>query len=282
MCRFVAYLGPSIAIESLTTRPAHSIVKQSYRAKERDEPLNGDGFGVAWYAPHLHPEPAAYRAVTPAWSDENLLHLARVTESGCVLAHVRAATPGLGVSPFNCHPFTGDGLAFMHNGHIADFARLKRPLVEELPDGLWYGLRGTTDSEVLFALLRHRLADARGAPHERLAAALAGTIARLLEVARAHGVEEAHYLNLCVTDGAAMAVSRYASRADAEPETLYWHEGARYVCDGDACAMIAPDEAGGAVIVASERLSADEGWEAVPRDHLVVVSADRSVRVAPL
>jgi hypothetical protein len=49
MCRFAIYLGPSLTLDSLLTQPVHSIVHQSFHSHERREPLNGDGFGVAWY-----------------------------------------------------------------------------------------------------------------------------------------------------------------------------------------------------------------------------------------
>jgi predicted glutamine amidotransferase len=29
--------------------PKNSLILQSYKSKERKEPLNGDGFGVGWY-----------------------------------------------------------------------------------------------------------------------------------------------------------------------------------------------------------------------------------------
>lgn len=48
MCRFTAYLGPGILVSSLVTEPHHSIIHQSYHAKERIEPLNEDGFGIGW------------------------------------------------------------------------------------------------------------------------------------------------------------------------------------------------------------------------------------------
>ena len=50
MCRFVFYRGAPIRLSSLLTEPVHSIIHQSYRSKERAEPLNGDGFGVGWHA----------------------------------------------------------------------------------------------------------------------------------------------------------------------------------------------------------------------------------------
>lgn len=280
MCRFAAYLGPEISIASLTTLPSHSIVKQSYRAQEREEPLNGDGFGVAWYA--ADEEPAAYRAVTPAWNDENLMHLARVSESGCIFAHVRAASPGLGVSPFNCHPFLAGRYAFMHNGYIAGFPKIKRRLLRDLPEELWYGVRGTTDSETLFAVFQDELTRCEGKPAPRMRDALVGTIRRLLEVSREVGVEEAHQLNLCVTDGTRLAVTRFNSNVADEANSLYVHEGRRYVCVGGLCQMIEPDERGGAVLVASERLSDDEGWSRIPGNHVLWVGEERSPTIEPI
>jgi predicted glutamine amidotransferase len=55
MCRFVLYMGPAITLDQLTTLPEHSIIHQSYQARLREEPLNGDGFGMSWYVPELSP-----------------------------------------------------------------------------------------------------------------------------------------------------------------------------------------------------------------------------------
>src|SRR3954471_18211514 len=98
MCRFVLYQGVPLTIASLVTDPSHSIINQSVKSLESDEPLNGDGFGVAWYTPELSLRPAVFRSVSPAWSNMNLLDLGRVTRSSCILAHVRAATRGIPVT----------------------------------------------------------------------------------------------------------------------------------------------------------------------------------------
>ena len=50
MCRFIAYLGKPIMADELLLKPANSLVHQSYSAGEMPEILNGDGFGVGWYA----------------------------------------------------------------------------------------------------------------------------------------------------------------------------------------------------------------------------------------
>src|SRR3954471_19482598 len=98
MCRFVLYLGPRARLSSLIVDPGHSLIRQSVHSREREEPLNGDGFGVGWYARDLAPEPAVFRSITPAWNNRNLQNLARVVASDCVLAHVRAATQSSGAS----------------------------------------------------------------------------------------------------------------------------------------------------------------------------------------
>ena len=46
MCRFLAYLGEPILAEDLITKPENSLIHQSFGAREMDEPLNGDGFGL--------------------------------------------------------------------------------------------------------------------------------------------------------------------------------------------------------------------------------------------
>ncbi|NOT30998.1 MAG: hypothetical protein HOP15_11170 [Planctomycetes bacterium] len=44
----------------------------------------------------------------------------------------------------------------------------------------------------------------------------------------------------------------------------------------------ADNKASGAVIVASERMSDDPGWELVPRNHMVLVSPQREVTLRAL
>ena len=149
MCRFIFYLGPPMPISVLVTDPHNSLIHQSFAAEDRPEPLNGDGFGLAWRTPS-HSELGLFRSLTPAWSNANLRHLSRVTQSDCILAHVRAASFGLEVSQSNCHPFTRGKFSFMHNGEIGSFCRIRRRLCALLSDDSFEGLRGSTDSEVFF------------------------------------------------------------------------------------------------------------------------------------
>ncbi len=66
MCRFLGYVGSEILLADLISRPANSLIRQSYKSKERSEPLNGDGFGVGWYSPEVSHEPGVFTSISPA------------------------------------------------------------------------------------------------------------------------------------------------------------------------------------------------------------------------
>jgi glutamine amidotransferase len=52
MCRLLAYLGTPIIIDKLLYQPKNSLITQSFDSKEREEPLNGDGFGIGLICSH--------------------------------------------------------------------------------------------------------------------------------------------------------------------------------------------------------------------------------------
>jgi glutamine amidotransferase len=277
MCRFVFYMGDPLSLADLVTRPENSLINQSVRARERPEPLNGDGFGLAWYVDG-QPVPARFRSLTPAWSNANLDELARVTISRCILAHVRAATSGsFEVSESNCHPFRRGRFTFMHNGHIPSFRQIRRPLMERLSDDNFLAIRGTTDTEHVFALVAEHL---RGREDDSSCAVLGDALAA--------GIREVHelldeyapgthcYLNLVLSDGQHAAACRYSS----DPgyiDSLYLNAGSAYSCDGERCWM--EPEAGDAraILVSSEPLNPGPRWQPVPRNHMALI--DRNLGV---
>lgn len=275
MCRFVLYLGPPLTLASLFIEPSHSLINQSIHAQERDEPLNGDGFGVAWYS-EFSPEPAAFRSVTPAWSNRNLQQIARVTRSRCVLAHVRAATQGLGVTETNCHPFTHERWAFMHNGDLGAFSRIRREMLASLSERAFSALLGTTDSEHIFGLVLDRLLGNGGETVEHMAEALVDGVDYALSLSRSVGADVHSYLNLALTNGQSAVACRVTTDKPEHADSLYMHTGRRYLCQDGVCRMVSPEAGQGAVIVSSERLSDDPGWQKVPVNHLVVIREDRT------
>lgn len=308
MCRFVLYQGVPLTIASLVTEPANSIINQSVHSKESEEPLNGDGFGVAWWVPDISHKPAVFRSVSPAWSNMNLLELARVTRSGCIMGHVRAATRGIPVTELNCHPFAAGPYAFMHNGDVARFGSIRRKVLAGLSDDAFHAVKGSTDSEHLFGVFLDQVAKAGGTPGaathgpakvsshhqaQAMATALHETVKYIVGLSKAavNGdckrdeatpeEDEDCYLNIAVSDGNHSVACRYTT-ASGDPSSLYVHTGRRYVCEGGLCRMVSPEKGHGAVIVSSEPLSDDPGWQKIPRNHMVVVGEDRACDIREL
>jgi glutamine amidotransferase len=158
--------------------------------------MNADGFGAGWYAPDRRAEPARYRSARPMWTDRSFASLAGVVSSGAVLAAVRNGLPGTAVDETNTHPFTSGPWLFTHNGEVDGFldgvgTRLRRMVSDER----LAGIEGSTDSEVLFALVLDRLDDG-ASPGQ----ALADVVAQVVGLTTGR-------LNLALTDGRRVAAT---------------------------------------------------------------------------
>ncbi len=283
MCRFVFYRGAPIRLSSLLTEPAHSIIHQSYRSKERAEPLNGDGFGVGWYAPGDASEPGIFKATTPAWNNQNLVSLARVVHSHCIIAHVRAATPGMPVTQLNCHPFSWGRFTFAHNGEVGGFDSIRRQIQSQLSDQAFQLLQGSTDSEHLFALFASKFEQIPGESKlEAMASALIAAIVTVEATKADHGISTASMLNLVLTDGESSVITRYASTAKQKPHSLYLHVGSAYECVDGICHMRDRSDPGNTVLVASEPLSHDEGWQSVAANTMLLIDSELAIEERPI
>ncbi len=282
MCRFVAYHGAPVSMAALITEPVNSLIHQSFHSNEREEPLNGDGFGLAWYERDAGDNPGLFRSISPAWSNRNLHELARMTVSPCILGHVRAASEGSSVTEPNCHPFVHGRFAFMHNGELAGFRAIRRKILAELSDEAFDLISGTTDSEHLFALFLDRLREQETTDRaEALALALEQSLTLALRMAISHLPDARSYLNIAVSDGRFIAATRYASEAGSA-ESLHLHAGQRYSCEAGICKMEHPGPDQGSVIISSEVLSDDPGWETVPEGHVVLVDERSHAQIRPL
>jgi len=253
MCRFTAYVGPSIALERIVVLPKHSLLEQSQNATEAKLSVNGDGFGIAWYTDQT--SPGLYRDVLPAWSDGNLTSLCRMVTSRLFLAHVRASTQGE-TSRENCHPFTHNNWSFMHNGQIGDFNRVRRSLEATLPDQLYAAKRGNTDSELLFLLLL-----ANGLEQDPFNA-VNETIRQLTDVQQQ--LTTPNRISCAMSDGKSVFAFRYSS--DQRSPSLY----------------IGSDLDSGGCVLASEPLETKhDRWKAVPDQSFVVLN-EVSSKITPL
>ena len=275
MCRFTLYLGPPVRLSSLLLEPTHSLIRQSAHSHEREEPLNGDGFGVGWYVPEHDQEPAVFRSITPAWNNRNLHNLARVVTSPCILAHVRAATQSSGVNEANCHPFRFGKYLCMHNGDIGNFARVRRRLLDGICDDAFNNIYGSTDSENFFALVIDELLKRQAESALDLAIALDNAIQRVVSIVEQHGDNVPSYLNVAVSDGDNAVISRYSNAREHQPESLYYYCGDLYEpCEPEQSEI-------NEVVVSSEKLTVDAAWQTVPANHLIILSRGQSPLLVP-
>ncbi|OUL33552.1 ergothioneine biosynthesis protein EgtC [Nostoc sp. T09] len=252
MCRLVGYLGNSIQLDELLYKQEHSLYKQSYNPQElKSGVVCADGFGVGWY--NEAGKPFIYRNTIPLWNDPNIEELSNYVQSNCVVGYVRLAGNGETLDISNCQPFRSGKLLFVHNGEIENFQQtLYRPIRESLSDSTYQLIKGMTDSEHIFALLVEMW---QSAPDQTLLSALRATLQKLTDLAKKH--DTTFSANIIVSDGQAVAATRYAYRTQAP--TLYWY------CDH----LKQPNQ----VIVASEPLF-EQNWTAFPDQSTLFVQAE--------
>jgi glutamine amidotransferase len=250
MCRHLAYLGPPRSISSLLYEPAHSLEQQSWKPlRQRAGAMNADGWGVGWWDPSVRPEPARYRTAAPMWTDRSFRSVAEVVHTGACIAAVRSATPPSPIVETGNAPFAAGQWLFSLNGYVRDFrGPIGESMRREVSEQRAIGIDGTSDSEVLFALVLDAL-DGGAAPEEALASVIARATARAES-----------FLNLLLHDGHTIVATTWGNSLS----TL----------QGEGLAT-------GGVLVASEPLDEEEGWVDVP-DRSVVRATCTELEVTPL
>jgi predicted glutamine amidotransferase len=154
-----------------------------------------------------------FRSIEPAWNDQNLRELSAHVTSRLFFAHIRAAI-GSAVQQTNCHPFRHGRWLFMHNGYLAELARVKRDLVLAIDESLYPSIAGGADTELLFYLaLTLGLADD---PFD----AVARAIGLIEDIGHKKGVKHPFQGTIATTDGERMWVFRYSS--EGKSRTLFF------------------------------------------------------------
>jgi glutamine amidotransferase len=332
MCRWFAYIGEEPALlEDVLIRPKHSIVKQidahylpnlhstydphlgrkmlsSGVASDEHGPnhfTNIDGFGVGYYTgvatefnDDIVNRPCVYRNTRPPLNDLNLASLCAHTSTKCIFAHIRAGTSMSPIVETNNHPFVFGRYMFMHNGVVANFAKIKVALLQKLSAKAYANIFGTTDTEHVAALFFTHLGDNWDTelPIEKLKEAMIKTIRDLLtliqESTKDDDKELLHSsLNFAVTDSSQLLAIRFSSMDEFEPPSLYYSTKAGPTLnrkfpdhpDGKEVgkkAVKATLEHGKHVIVASEpnTYKADD-WHLVPPNSFVLVGKDLNVAI---
>lgn len=285
MCRAVLYLGEPVLLDNLLYQPDNSLVKQSYMPKMLNM-LNLAGFGMrAWEHESHRPEtPYSYASPMLPVFDRNLKQLAEKVRANCVLAHVRGVSYSTGsvISGENTHPFAFSGyrIALAHNGDLYRFQEMKPHLVEHIRPELLSLIKGTTDSEWIYALLLTQLEDPAGPLDQQEVKRAVETVFGIIKDIRSRlGIALSSSVNLFLTDGDGIAAIRYCfdfgsyntTSPDAVHESnlhylsLWYTLGREYGYHDNEWKMIGGSEAASSVMIASEPLTQDtSSWLEVP------------------
>ncbi len=255
MCRWIAYLGEPVFVEDFVCMPCQSLIAQSRHSRETHTETNADGFGLGWYGEREMP--GVFRDIRPAWNDENLKSIAHQIRAPLFFAHVRAST-GTATTRANCHPFSHGRFLFMHNGQIGGYDRLRRRIDGMIPDDLYDGRGGTTDSEALFLMM---VGDGLGTSPKSTCTRIIETVARLQADA---GITDAFRFTAAWSEGTTIYAVRYAS--DLQPPSLY----TKSLGDGS-----------GTLVVSEPLDDVRDGWQAVPSQSFVTVTRS-GVQVEPI
>ncbi|GAB3376708.1 class II glutamine amidotransferase [Amycolatopsis echigonensis] len=231
----------------------------SLAAQSRREP-DGTGLGVfdAAGSPEVWKQPLA------AYADKKFACEAKECASTTFLAHIRYASTG-GLDPANTHPFLQHGRLFAHNGVLGDLPRLEDRLGEYRDL-----VQGDTDSERFFALVTQEIDAHHGDVSAGITAAARWAAANLPVFA----------INLVLTTADELWALRYPDTHD-----LYVLQrgaggphGDRHLEHASAAGRIRARSSGLArhrsVVVASERMDEDPGWQNLRPGELLHVGAD--------
>lgn len=261
MCRWLAYSGAPVNLEELLFKPKNSLVMQSKHSVLGATTVNGDGFGVGWYADGARP--GVYRSTEPAWNDRNLRELSALARSRRVFAHVRAST-GSAVQQSNCHPFRHGNWLWMHNGLVAGFPTIKRDLALAVDPMLYAEIEGSTDSELLFFLaLTNGLRDDPPAAIERAVGLVEAT-------ARRHGIADPVQMTVATTDGTTTWAFRYSSAGSSR--SLFHSTDISTLREQYPDNPVLHDLSDDARLVVSEPLGDLQGaWREVPESSSVTI-----------
>jgi glutamine amidotransferase len=169
-------------------------------------------------------------------------------------AHVRAAT-GTAVTRQNCHPFVCGQWMFMHNGFIGSWNRLRRRVESMISDEFYPSRLGTTDSEAVFLAMMGAglVEDPVGATRR--------VMSELCRLVNEEDYRERLRFTAALTDGHDLFAFRFAENDSAN--SLYYRT------------------TGGGLVVASEPLDRESGWEEVPTNHVLIGAASGSIDVVP-
>ena len=225
--------------------------------------VNADGYGMA--ALTAEDGLMLIRNPVQASADKAYHHIARRLEACEMLVHLRYADTGK-TALVNTHPFNQDGRVFAHNGVVGDLDRIETKLGSNRAM-----VMGDTDSERFFALITLAIREAGGDTRAGIKAAVRDIVEEY----------ELYSLNFVMGEVGHIWAFRYPEHNGLHilereaggavgDEPLHHQNHTLRVHSDDASQTPA-------VVIASERISDEPGWQEVEPGELIHVGPDLKV-----
>ena len=231
---------------------------------------NPDGAGIGVFDGPGSVEPTVFKDPIAAWQDRTFATEARKLRGTSFVAHVRYASSGAHTRA-NTHPFVESGRLFAHNGVVQGLDVLDRRL-DEL--AVAPRVLGDTDSERLFALITAH-AELNGGDVTAAINEAVSWVARELPLYAVNIVlatatdmwalryPDTHELYVLERDAGGTGRGRSHRHLDAVSHRIRAHS---------------PDLADTpAVLVASERMDDDPGWQLLEPGELLHIGPDLGI-----
>jgi len=289
MCRVLAYLGHPVVLEELLYRSDSSLVRQVVDPRMLSL-LSLAGFGMtAWDgSSHASEVPFEYRVPDIPLFDSNLRALSRKLRASCLLAHVRGVSytsASTVIGHHNLHPFRYEGfrLALAHNGDLARFGEMKHDLLPFMKPEIAALIRGTTDSEWIYALIMSQVRDPTADPDaEDIMQAVRRSLEIIRSVREKRDIHVSSSVNLFLCDGNDLVATRFTYDFGCYPEninqanlsylSLWYTFGRDYGLHDGEWKMRGGIGDQDSVIIASEPLTRDPStWIEVPEYSMIYV-----------
>lgn len=212
------------------------------------------------------------RQVEPADQSQEFRSQALDSAADLLIAHVRRATVG-DPSYENTHPFRRNGTFMAHNGHIGAFDEVRERIREQLSTEARKEILGDTDSEHFFQLALGHRADGLSTTE---------AIQRAAEQVQAWTSEldgeTDYFLNTLWGERGQLAGTK--------KERSLWYIEREEPVDCDICERPHARPGGGeryrSIVIASERITDEAGWEKVPSPSVFHVTDSYELETAPL
>lgn len=299
MCRVLSYLGLPIPVEELLYAPDNSFIKQSYNPKYMPFLLNLAGFGMFAWDPKSHDPklPFIYKTTRLPFYDENLRNLAQKVTPTCLLTHIRGVPYNKKqiVSNQNAHPFvySGTDIAFAHNGSLSHFEEMKPELLKYIAPRYLIQIKGTTDSEWMYALFLSQLKDPKTQDRNEIVAAILKMFEIIKHIRTKNHIKGTSPINLFISNGKMLFATRYtldfgwhANQKTTEHRayhSLWYTYGERYGFFDNEYKM-KDGESRLCIIIASEPLTEDTTtWIELPEYTLISAwHEEEQIKIASL